>query len=286
VDANLIGQLSRPFDPKEVKWKPAVVQGNRALALAYIDARVVQDRLDEVLGVENWQDDYEVLADNSVVCNLRLRLGEEWLTKVDVGSPSEQPDGGDRMKAAFSDALKRAAVKFGVGRYLYRLPSQWVDYDPVKRSFVRVPSLPPFALPKNHELHPEANSLPPREQLAARQANPQPPRKVYCSQQQQDALRNIADDLGLDNDARLQILRDHGVKRVNMLTPDQCEAMVLRFCRRRVGGLLTELGWNLDDVRERSESVTADTADELDQDQANAALTVLRQAKERTQVPA
>src|SRR5205085_1320155 len=43
---------------------------------------------------------------------------------------------------------KRAAVKFGVGRYLYRLPAQWVDYDPHKRQFVRPPALPAFALPK------------------------------------------------------------------------------------------------------------------------------------------
>jgi hypothetical protein len=53
-----------------------------------------------------------------VVCRLRCRIGGEWLTKVDVGSPSEQPDGGDRLKAAFSDAPLQAAVKFGVGRYL------------------------------------------------------------------------------------------------------------------------------------------------------------------------
>src|SRR5262249_14174357 len=61
---------------------------------------------------------------------------------TDVGGQSEQPDGGDRLKAAFSDALKRAAVKFGIGRYLYRLPSQWVDYDDKKRRFVRQPQLP------------------------------------------------------------------------------------------------------------------------------------------------
>jgi hypothetical protein len=140
--------LSAPFDPKEVKFKPQVVQGNRALALGYVDARVIQDRLDEVLGVEGWQDEYECLPDGSVICRLRLRIGDEWVTKMDVGGPSEQPDGGDRMKAAFSDALKRAAVKFGVGRYLYRLPAQWVDYDPHKRQLVRTPTLPPFALPK------------------------------------------------------------------------------------------------------------------------------------------
>src|SRR5262249_54020635 len=69
----------------------------------------------------------------------------EWLTKVDVGGPSEQPDGGDGLKAAFSDALKRAAVKYGVGRYLYRLPSQWVDYDPQRKQFKQTPRRPPAA---------------------------------------------------------------------------------------------------------------------------------------------
>ncbi len=135
-------RLAEPFAASEVKWKPAVVQGNRAMALAYVDARVVQDRLDDVMGPMNWQDDYECLSDGSVVCRLRLRLAGEWITKVDVGSPSEQPDEHDRMKAAFSDALKRAAVKFGVGRFLYRLPSQWVDYDPQKKRFVKPPQLP------------------------------------------------------------------------------------------------------------------------------------------------
>src|SRR5881392_2732665 len=119
--------LSEPFAVGEVKFKPAVVSGNKALALAYVDARVIQDRLDDVLGVEGWQDKYECRPDGSVVCRLRLRLGGEWVTKMDVGSPSEQPDEHDRLKAAFSDALKRAAVKFGIGRYLYRLPAIWCD---------------------------------------------------------------------------------------------------------------------------------------------------------------
>jgi hypothetical protein len=83
------------------------------------------------------------------MCRLRLRIGDRWITKADVGSPSEQPDGGDRLKAAFSDALKRAAVKFGIGRYLYRLQAQWVDYDPVKKQFTQTPQLPAFALPKS-----------------------------------------------------------------------------------------------------------------------------------------
>ena len=51
------------------------------------------------------------------------------ITHEDVGSESKQPNEGDRNKAAVSDAFKRAAVKFGVGRYLYRLGMKWVPYD-------------------------------------------------------------------------------------------------------------------------------------------------------------
>jgi hypothetical protein len=140
--------LSAPFDPKDVKFKPQMVKNNRALAMAYIDARLIQDRLDDVLGVENWEDGYKILPDGSVMCRLRIKLGDRWISKTDVGSPSEQPDLGDRLKAAFSDALKRAAVKFGIGRYLYRLPAQWVDYDAQKKQIVSPPPMPAFALPK------------------------------------------------------------------------------------------------------------------------------------------
>jgi hypothetical protein len=140
--------LGAPFEKTEVKFRPGVVSGNRALALHFVDARVIQDRLDAVMGVANWQDEYECLPDGSVVCRLRLRLGGEWITKMDVGGRSEQPDEGDRRKAAFSDALKRAAVKFGIGRYLYRVGQQWCDYDPQKRRFLREPTLPASALPR------------------------------------------------------------------------------------------------------------------------------------------
>ncbi len=152
----LTAALAAPFDLKDVKFRPAVVSGNRAMALAYVDARAIQDRLDEVMGVMGWQDEYECLPDGSVVCRLRLRLGQEWITKMDVGGQSEQPDEGDRRKAAFSDALKRAAVKFGIGRYLYRLPQQWCDYDSKKKQFVQVPKLPPFAMPRTAAMHPAA----------------------------------------------------------------------------------------------------------------------------------
>jgi hypothetical protein len=152
--------LAEPFHPRELKFKPQVVKDNRALGVAYVDVRVVQERLDGVLGVDGWQDEYEVLPDNTVLCRLRCKVAGEWLTKMDVGAPSEQPDGGDRMKAAFSDALKRAAVKFGVGRYLYRLGGWWLDFDQKKRQFTQVPQLPAGALPTAMRAGPAGKPLP------------------------------------------------------------------------------------------------------------------------------
>src|SRR5688572_12372753 len=83
--------LSAPFEPTEIKFKPGVVSGNRALALAYVDARVIQDRLDEVLGVMGWQDDYEWLPDGSVVCRLRIRLEMSGSPRLTWAVPASSP---------------------------------------------------------------------------------------------------------------------------------------------------------------------------------------------------
>lgn len=139
--------LADPFPASVVGWKPQTAKENRALAVAYIDARDVMDRLDAVMGIDGWQDQYDEQADGTVRCILSLRLAGEWISKQDVGGESEQKDPGDKHKAAYSDALKRAAVKWGIGRYLYSLPATWADYDPQRRDFVRPPSLPAWALP-------------------------------------------------------------------------------------------------------------------------------------------
>ena len=150
----ILAELSAPFHPLEVRTKPLVVSGSRALVCYYVDARTVMDRLDDVVGPEGWEDDCVPIAGGSVMCKLSLFIAETWVTRCDVGGPSEQPDEGDRIKAACSDALKRAAVKFGVGRYLYNLPDVWADYDPQKKRFtgtLAVPEArprPPFTPPR------------------------------------------------------------------------------------------------------------------------------------------
>jgi hypothetical protein len=134
--------LTAPFPADAVHWKPLAVKGNRPLAAVYLDARAVMQRPDSVFGVGGWKDSYRLVNGGSVVCTLSVLVDGVWVEKTDVGSPSEQPDNGDKLKAAFSDALKRAAIKLGIGRYLYRLPRQWVDYDPQSRQFAKPPTLP------------------------------------------------------------------------------------------------------------------------------------------------
>jgi hypothetical protein len=146
----LMAALAEPFAADEIGWKPQAKSkdGTKALACAYIDARNVMDRLDAVVGPENWQDEFTPLGNGNVVCCLSLRVGGEWIHKSDVGGESDQKDTGDREKAAFSDALKRAAVKWGVGRYLYSLPSVWCEYDEQRKQFKGTPTLPASALPR------------------------------------------------------------------------------------------------------------------------------------------
>jgi len=112
---DLFAALAAPFDSQELRTR---TQGTRQIH--YITARTAMNRLDSVLGPENWWDEYTP-GENSVLCRLTVRMPDgSTLTKADAGGYAGMPDHGDDDKSGFSDAFKRAAVKFGVGRYLYR----------------------------------------------------------------------------------------------------------------------------------------------------------------------
>lgn len=119
----IFAALAAPFDPKEIKYLP---KGGRQLP--YITARSVMNRLDAVLGPENWEDRYmESYKDGAgVMCTLKIQIPSkvkdhftETIEKVGAGGFAGMADLGDNYKSGFSDAFKLAAVKFGIGRYLY-----------------------------------------------------------------------------------------------------------------------------------------------------------------------
>lgn len=122
----IVGDLSAPFPRDQISWRAQTVtkDGTKALALAYIDARDVMIRLDDVVGPTNWQDRYEFHGSRTI-CYLSLRIDGEWIVKADGAGDSDV----EAEKGAISDALKRAAVKWGIGRYLYNLESPWVPCE-------------------------------------------------------------------------------------------------------------------------------------------------------------
>jgi hypothetical protein len=123
VQAAALADLRASTPREEIKQRPTFrkVNGQRVRGpdLSYVDARFVMDRLDEVVGPENWSTQQDVLPDGSVVTRLTIRVtdGEitHFVSKSDVGVPSTI----EPMKGAFSDSFKRAAVHWGIARDLY-----------------------------------------------------------------------------------------------------------------------------------------------------------------------
>lgn len=123
--------LHAEFPREAISWRAQSLtkDGDKAMALAYIDARDVMQRLDKVVGPANWQDRYEFHGARTV-CYLSIRVNDEWITKADGAGDSDV----EAEKGAISDALKRAAVKWGIGRYLYDLDAPWVPCESYERN--------------------------------------------------------------------------------------------------------------------------------------------------------
>lgn len=127
-------QLKKPFRPNEVQWRVSVTSKNstpaKGLAVPYLDSRAIQNRLDEVIGRENWQNEYSTHAlgkDNAFICTISVYYTErnEWISKSNgAGSTNIEP-----VKGGLSDAFKRAASMWNIGRYLYEFNGVWVELD-------------------------------------------------------------------------------------------------------------------------------------------------------------
>ena len=126
VNKELEQQLKEPFAQDDIEFRIARVLKSKlkAVVLAYITSRAVMDRLDSIFGIDGWTDSYEVLA-NGVVCKLSVKVNDGWVSKQDTAPFTNI----EALKGGFSDALKRAAVKFGIGRYLYNLPEYYVELE-------------------------------------------------------------------------------------------------------------------------------------------------------------
>jgi len=151
--------LKRPFHPSQISWRIGATSKNKekGIALAYIDARDVMNRFDEVFGL-SWQNRY-THADGKTICEIGVLLGGQWVWRAGGAGDTDI----EAEKGAISDAFKRAAVLFGVGRYLYDLPNVWVPIDEYKK-LKATPDLPRWATPDGFD---ESASRSPDEDRAA-----------------------------------------------------------------------------------------------------------------------
>lgn len=153
-----LDSLQSYFHPDEIEWR--VQQAGEkngkvwAICLPYVTNRAIQARLDEVVGPANWKNEFRPGPDGGVICGLSVRVGEEWVTKWD-GAENTDVEG---VKGGLSGAMKRAAVQWGIGRYLYHLDETFATVHERGRLRAKLkdgrafrwdpPELPAWAVPR------------------------------------------------------------------------------------------------------------------------------------------
>lgn len=111
--AEIFAKLTIPLVPK---WRVQsnTPDGKWCIMVPYLDARQIQQRLDDVVLPQNWSNVYEPESGCSAIS---IFINNEWITKSDVGTDSKV----EKEKGKASDAFKRAAVLWGIGRNIYAI---------------------------------------------------------------------------------------------------------------------------------------------------------------------
>jgi len=124
-------RLSEHFPVEDVEFKPQTMSkdGTKALAIAFVDPRAYQRRLDDAVGVANWSVEYRPLGERAIIARITITDIDTGLTVVreEVGEFDDK--GLAQYPTASAQAFKRACVTLGLGRYLYDMPQTWVNVD-------------------------------------------------------------------------------------------------------------------------------------------------------------
>jgi hypothetical protein len=162
IDIETWVRLAAPFPAEDIEWRIAE-RGKKsngeqwAKVLAYVTNRAIMQRLDTVVGPAKWRNEFQHL-DGAFLCGIAIKIDDEWVMKWDGAQESQI----EATKGGISGAMKRAAVQWGIGRYLYNLEAGWANIsaggknyagkdqkknlDPMKWD---PPVLPAWALPTN-----------------------------------------------------------------------------------------------------------------------------------------
>lgn len=134
----LLARLAEPFPIDQLKWRAGATNKDKtkAIALAYAEPRAYEDRLNTVCPGA-WQVDFQPWGENRIICRLTIH-------DVTRSSTGEAGDSNPDISGTSAEAqsLKRASSKFKLGRYLYDLPTTWVDYDAKTKKLLKTPDHP------------------------------------------------------------------------------------------------------------------------------------------------
>ena len=133
-------ELARPFAAEDLEWRIQVTSKDKTsgLAIPYVTNRAIQDRLDEVVGPENWYNDYRPWHGNgkkdAQICGISIYFEDKgFITKWDGAEDSDI----EPIKGGLSDSMKRSAVQWGIGRVLYKMTKPlWVRIEQKGNSYV------------------------------------------------------------------------------------------------------------------------------------------------------
>ena len=111
-------KLKEPLPIESIDFRiQSINNGGYATILAYKDARVDMERLDEVVGALNWKREHTRDNKNCIVSIYNPET-KEWVSKEDTGKESFT----EQEKGLASDSFKRACFNWGIGRELYEYP--------------------------------------------------------------------------------------------------------------------------------------------------------------------
>lgn len=123
----LMQALRDPFPATDVEWRVQssgkTARGPWVRVLAYIDNRAIMERLDAVAGVDGWRNEFHHAGTGAVLCGLSLNIMGAWITKWDGANETDI----EAAKGGISNAMKRAGVEWGIGRYLYNLDEGYAE---------------------------------------------------------------------------------------------------------------------------------------------------------------
>ena len=119
-------KLNTVLKVEQIDFRAGFKAGDWTCILAYKDARVDMERLDECVGPLNWQRRHEDIK-GTLHCHVGIRNTEtnEWVWKSDAGVPSKT----EAEKGEASDSFKRACTNWGIGRELYDMGWLWTKAD-------------------------------------------------------------------------------------------------------------------------------------------------------------